>query len=285
MKRTPTRREDAQPDGVREKRSYGRCRVEDVLEVVEQQQYVLSLQEAGQAVAGTDGLRDLRLDEPRLSESREWHPEHPVAERPDELGRDLQGEARLPGSARPGDGHLPCVGAEKRNYLRELALAPDERARRERQVRGVERLERGKVAASELKQLLCRAEVLEAMLPEVAKLHRVTQHRPRRRGDDDLAAVPTRRDPRRVVDVETDVALVGSERLARVETHSHPHRSGRQRGLPFDGGCGCVAGRAEHEEERISLRVHLDPVVAVESVAEQSSMLGEQICVVGPVAL
>ena len=80
VERASTRREDAQPGCAREERSDGRRCVEDVLEVVEQQQDVLSLQKAGQAVAGADGLCDLRLDELGFARARRAAPRTPRRE-------------------------------------------------------------------------------------------------------------------------------------------------------------------------------------------------------------
>ena len=108
---------------------------------------------------------------------------------PDELGRDLEREAGLPGAAGPGDGEQARAVREQRDELLELVLPPDERARGDRQVRRVERPERREVAVAELVEALGADQVLQAVLAEVADGGVVVEEAAGRLGEDDLAAV------------------------------------------------------------------------------------------------
>jgi len=81
------------------------------------------------------------------------------------------------------------------------------------------------------------------------------------------------------VDIETDVALVGQEWLSRVEAHANTHLADSQRGLPFLSCDDSISGLREGVEERISLRVDLDSIVALEGFAEQPSVLEERVAV------
>ena len=121
------------------------------------------------------------------------------------------------------------------------------------------------------------------MLAEVDQLDGVGEQRSCRRRDDDLPTVSARRDARGVMDVDADVSLVGYERLTGVEPDPYAHRRCCKRGLPVQGGCRRVAGRTEHEEERVSLGVDLDPAVERERVAKQTPVLGEELGVPGSV--
>ena len=72
-------------------------------------------------------------------------------------------------------------------------------------------------------------------------------------------------DARRAVDVDPDVALLGHDRLARVEPHAHADRPAAERRLPVGGGRDRVGGARERDEERVALRVHLDAAVPREA--------------------
>ena len=85
--------------------------------------------------------------------AREGNPEDTVRDRTDELGRDLKREPRLPRAARPGDRDEPSI-ADQRDELGHLSLASEERARRDREIRGVERPQRGELAVTELEETL-----------------------------------------------------------------------------------------------------------------------------------
>ena len=78
----------------------------------------------------------------------------------------------------------------------------------------------GQSAGDELEDPLGLGQVLEAVQAEVAERGRrrfaCAHELMRAFGDDHLAAVRGRRDPRSAVDVDADVVAVGYERLARV---------------------------------------------------------------------
>ena len=87
---------------------------------------------------------------------------------------------------------------------------------------------------------------------------------PRRRGEQHLPAVTRSRNACAKVDIETDVAVIGSFRGARVEAHPDSERPSAERGLAR-GSCGnSVGGSRERVEEGVTLSVNLDPSVAVE---------------------
>ena len=65
------------------------------------------------------------------------------------------------------------------------------------------------------------AEIAEGEL--VGKI--VVDELPRRLRDEHLATVARRRDAGAPVDVHSDVALVGSQRLARMDAHPHLNRA------------------------------------------------------------
>lgn len=92
-----------------------------------------------------------------------------------------------------------------------------------------------------------------------------------------------RSDPRRAMHVEPDVSLLRDERLAGVDSHTHLDR-------PCGKGClsllcrrDRVRGAREGDEERIALRVDLDPARLLESLAESPPMLAQQFGVAGAV--
>ena len=71
----------------------------------------------------------------------------------------------------------------------ERSLTPKKRSRRYREIRPIEALQCGEVAAPELEDALGRTEVLEAMLAEIGQLR--LDERRRRRRDEHLAPVPS----------------------------------------------------------------------------------------------
>jgi hypothetical protein len=120
----------------------------------------------------------------------------------------------------------------------------------------LERLQEREVARQpldlELKDALGRGEVLEAVRAEVA--NRRLDERPRGLG-------------------EADVSLRGQPRLTRVEPHPHPDRAACQRALSILGGCDGIRRPTEGGEERVTLGIHLDPVVRGEGGAQNAAML------------
>ena len=91
--------------------------------------------------------------------------------------------------------------------------------------------------------------------------------------------MPGRGDAGCSVNVRSDVALVGDMRRASVDPHAHADRSGRKHLLSFGSGGNCGRRGGERDEERVALRIHLDPVVADEGMTECAAMLGQHVCV------
>ena len=197
---------------------------------------------------------------------------------------DLQGQSRLTGAAGPGQGHEP-VRLEERGGLGELALPPDERGELGRQVvrPRVERAERRELhpqaVGDDLAQRLRLAEVLQPMPAEAEQRDAGPEvggdERANRVGDDDLAAVGRRGDPRRAMDVQPHQARRRFGRLAGVEAHAHVDLDARrprlrgERTLCLDGRHDGLDRAVEHDEERVALGRLLASAVGDEGRAEQ----------------
>ena len=216
--------------------------------------------EPGEVVGRPDRLRDLGVEELGIGETDERHPEHSVALRADELGRDLQRKPRLARAACAGERDQPRAVGEHRDELLDLALPADERARGDGQVGRVERPQRREVAVAELVQALGVDEILEPVLSEVADRDVALEKSSRRLGEDDLASVRGGRDAGGAVDVHPDVSLVGDDRLAGVEAHADADRAGLERSARVAGRGHGVRRPREGDEERVALGVDLDAV-------------------------
>ena len=168
------------------------------------------------------------------------------------------------------------LAAQQADDLVELALAAEERRRRDGEVRLVERLQAREIGVAELEEALRRREVLESVLAEVAN-GLAADEVARRLRQEDLPAVPGGGDARRAVDVDPDVALLGYDRLARVEPHAHADRPAAERCLPIGGGRDRVGGARERDEERVALRVHLDAAVPRKGLPQHTTVLAQQL--------
>ncbi len=180
-----------------------------------------------QPTVGADPGLDRALEERRIAKRLERNPEDAVREGLGCVCGHLERESRLPAATRSRQ-RKQAVRADELTELLELSPTANERRLLDRQIRPVQRLQRRKLAVSELVQMLRRAQVLEPVLAEVAQFCGVANELSRRRRDEDLAAMTRTRDPRAGVNVEPDVALSGDLRLAGVEAHSHPHRPSRE---------------------------------------------------------
>src|SRR2546423_13074309 len=79
------------------------------------------------------------------------------------------------------------------------------------------------------------------------------------------------------MDIDADVALLGHERLAGVDSHSHADRAGPEGALAgLRGGEGVLRAR-ERDEEGVSLRVDLDAAVTLEGLPQHAAVLGEDV--------
>ncbi len=113
------------------------------------------------------------------------------------------------------------------------------------------------------------------MLTQLGQL--AVDERPRRRRDDDLAAVPAGGDPRRAVQLVAGVALAGQTRLTGVQADPHVDRPGGERLLTL-GRCGeRLDGIGECVQEGVSLRIDLDAAVSGEGAAQETAVLGERL--------
>ena len=87
-------------------------------------------------------------------------------------------------------------------------------------------------------------------------------------------------DARRTMDIDTDVALVGTCRLTRVDAHPHTHR-GRLEGTLGRRGCGNGIGwPGERHEEGVALCVYLHAPVLSECCAQRAAVICQNFGVV-----
>ena len=127
----------------------------------------------------------------------------------------------------------------------------------------------------ELVDLLGRRQVLQPVLTKIA--HSLRPHKRRGgSGDEHLPAMATGGDPGRPMHIDTDVTLLAQVRRPRMDAHTHPNRP---RGQYFE--CRSSrpdsAGRSrEGDEERISLRVDLDALIASKRRAQDTAMLHQR---------
>ena len=239
---------------------------EEVLCVVEQDQRALAREVRPHRVAellavllsNGHSLGDRGQDRRAVAERCERHPHDAVRERLGGLGRRMHGEPRLPGSAGAGEGQeADVLRSEEVRDLGELGVSTDEGVRRDREVRLVQALQTRELLLPELVNALRRGEILEAMLAEVAQVG--VQELRRRGRDEDLPAVAAGCDAGGAVDVLADVSLLAQERRPGMQADPDPDRTRRERlresGRRRDRSrCG-----REREEERVALRIDLDP--------------------------
>src|SRR5690349_22292522 len=105
-----------------------------MLEVVEQQQERLPRKLRRELLLRAERGTDAGQHELRLVHGRKAHPPDTVVELIDELGRDVESEARLADAAGAGDGDGPRSVAQQPQNVDRLLLAPDERLGGLRQV-------------------------------------------------------------------------------------------------------------------------------------------------------
>ncbi len=166
------------------------CRLDEVLEVVEDEQQPLLGEEVLEALSDrgraalpeSERLRDRGQDERGIGDRRQRDEEHALGEVLDELGGSLQREPGLARAARPGERQqthvLPPQSLGDRS---QLALAPDQRCGLDGQVRRpvLERAQRRELVRQpvdhELREPLRPGQVLEPMLAEVAQRNPVGQ--------------------------------------------------------------------------------------------------------------
>ena len=285
LKPLPARHEQLRPAELAEACDLARDLRQQVLGVVDQQERPLRGQcvderlldrEAG-ALPHLERLRDGVERERRVAKRGERNPPDAVGDILGDLRRGLQRQPRLPCPAGARERQQPNVlAAQQADDLVELAPAAEERRRRDGEVRLVQRLQAREVGVAQLEEALRRREVLQTVLTEVAN-SLAGDEVARRLRQEHLPAVPGGGDPRRPVDVDADVALLGYDRLAGVEPHAHADRPAAERRLPVGGGRDRLGGARERDEERVALRVHLDAAVPCESLPQHTTVLAQQL--------
>ena len=287
------------PRGGLQQPVHERCRVEDLLEVVEHEEHGPVAQVLGEGlgrgpVAGLDETERAghdRGDQARLAHLIESHEERPVDERrPQLLGRSDR-EAGLARPTRAGQRHEPVL-AHERDELLDLTLAPDQACQRLGQVaaprvEGADRREVGREPIDhELVEPFLAIEVLEPVVAEVAHIHSggqgATRERLRLRRQQHLAAVRRRGDAGRPMDVEPDVVVAAPAALAGVDPDPDlDDRAVRpigscQRLLDGDRGPDRAGRRREDHEERVALGADLDAILVRDRRPDQLGLPLEQ---------
>jgi len=92
-----------------------------------------------------------------------------------------------------------------------------------------------------------------------------------------LAAVSRGRDPRRPVDVDSNVALARSERLPRMQPHSDANRPSGERALRIRSRRHSVGRTTERDKERIALGVDLETFVSQPHCTKLAVVLSENL--------
>ncbi len=210
---------------------------EKVLGVVEHEQHPLAVQHLGHYLAEwpvglLDDLerpRGMPEHEARVSKGGEWHPPDAVGELVGCLRGSLEREPRLAGAAWPGQRQEADAVPQLLEDFHELALAAEELRGRHGKIREVERSRARELARPQLEEPLCRREILEAVLPEIADGKALVEQVAGRSAEEGLAAVRSRHDPRGPVHVEPDVLRPCDDRLAGVDSGPDPDRAAVQR--------------------------------------------------------
>ena len=97
--------------------------------------------------------------------------------------------------------------------------------------------------------------------------------RARRLGEEHLPSMADGSDAGALVHVDPDVSLVRQPRLTSMQPHANPDRAVRERALAVCGGGDRIGSSAEGDEERVTLRVHLDALVVGKRRPESPPML------------
>src|SRR6187551_3441688 len=144
-----------------------------------------------------------------VSERGEPNPEDTCSVLAHEGRGGLDRESGLTCSSRSRERDKARSSLDPRDDLGELSLTTEEGARRAREVRVRNGLERREAFLPELEERDRLGDVLEPMFPEIGQL--CLDELGGRRRDDDLATMTRRRNPGGEVDVVSDVALVSEE--------------------------------------------------------------------------
>jgi hypothetical protein len=246
------------------------------LEVVQEEKQLAIADMRDEVVLRAEGACDRLKHELRFPERRKIDPEDARLKLRHQLGRSLERESCLPGTARAGEGDETRAAADAHHDFGDVCLAADEGTRRSREVRVRDRLERRKLPLPELEERNRLVEVLQPVLAQVDDWGTVVEVVPRRLREKRLAPVPGCADPGGQVDVESDVSLGDPRRLARVDSDPDTNRPLGKLFLRIERSGGCVGCGSERDEERVPLRIHLDPCMRSKRRAQVPSVLGER---------
>ena len=242
-------------------------------------------QEPGEIVRCADGLRDLGgTGAPDRRAPRAEPRRHRRADVPTSSAATWSASRVFPVPPGPVTREQPRAVREQRDELVELVLPPDERARGDGQIGRIERAERRELTVAELVQALAPSQILQPVLAEVADGDRL-EETAGRLGEDDLPAVGGGGDPRRAVDVDADIALVGHDRLARVDPHADADRAVLE-GVPrFGGGLDSFGGARETRRRRHPPACRPRRPSAARTRPQDPPVLGEEVGIGRPVLL
>ena len=167
------------------------------------------------------------------------------------------------------------IAFEEADHVGELELPAQEGSGGNGKIRAVEALQRREVAGSQLVDALGSCEIRKAVLAEIRELQLDELSRGGR--DEHLATVTGRGDACSSVDIASDVALVGQQRRPCVQTNPHFDRAGRELLGHVARGLECSRCRRKGDEERVSLSVDLNSIVAGARLADYAAMLCERL--------
>ena len=225
-----------------------------------------------------------RADERRVGKGRQVDEVHAVGESVPHLGRDPDRQPRLAGASGAGQGQQAAGRQQPRtasiSWRRPTKLVgsrwqgdPHHRATPER------REVVGQALDDQLDQAFWLVEVLELMGTQVAQGHAIREHvldeRPRRRRQEDLAALRQAGDAGGPMDVQARVTVTAEASLAGMQAHPDPHRRvirpvrlGHAT-LSGDGGRDGLRGHRKDGEEAIALGADLDAAMCRQRARER----------------
>ena len=234
-----------------------------------------------QALLGANCLRGRRKHELRVTERREGYPPDTMRVPVGEPSSRLQRDARLSGTAWPRERQQTDLPLRQQGaHLPQLLFAPQERRRRDRQIRLVEALERRKSRVSELVDTFGRGQVLKPVRAEVAQPVG-THEGSRGRRHENLTAVAACCDAGRPVHIDSHVALLHHVRRAGMNADPDTDRTHRKPRQGFGGRAHGTQRGWERDEECVTLRIDLSTALPDERVAQDATMLGERLRIAG----
>ncbi len=264
-----------------EGRELGR-RLDHLLQVVEQEEQLALADVLGKPVLGAERLRDGLRDECGVAQGGEPGPEDASLVRGNERSCRLERKPGLAGTSGTGQRDQAGSALDSLEDLRELTLPADEGARRARQVRVRDGLERREGARAELEDRDRSLDVLQTVLAKVDQLVRpLLEQRDGRGRQHHLPAVGCAHDPGGLVHVHAHVLGRVESGITRVDADPDADRT-RLQALHrlADRGHGALRG-GERIEERIPFVVHLVASMSGERLPDHPPVLPQRraICV------